>query len=105
MTRQRLKRRCKAAQAVDDRPSLICCKTVIGKGAPHRAGTAKAHGEALGAEEVAATRAALGWNSPAFEIPQSVYADWDRRQAGGEGAASMGRAIRRLCVGASGARA
>jgi len=72
----------KAAQAVRDRPSLICCKTVIGKGAPHRAGTAKAHGEALGAEEVAATRAALGWNSPAFEIPQSVYTDWDRRQAG-----------------------
>ena len=72
----------KAAQAVSDRPSLICCKTVIGKGAPHRAGTAKAHGEALGAEEVAATRAALGWNSPAFEIPQSVYTDWDRRQAG-----------------------
>ncbi len=72
----------KAAQAVGDRPSLICCKTVIGKGAPHRAGTAKAHGEALGAEEVAATRAALGWNSPAFEIPQSVYTDWDRRQAG-----------------------
>jgi transketolase len=72
----------KAAQAVGDRPSLICCKTVIGKGAPHRAGTAKAHGEALGAEEVAATRAALGWNSPAFEIPQSVYTDWDRREAG-----------------------
>ncbi len=72
----------KAAQAVGDRPSLICCKTVIGKGAPHRAGTSKAHGEALGAEEVAATRAALGWNSPAFEIPQSVYTDWDRREAG-----------------------
>src|SRR6188508_2476028 len=72
----------KAAQAVGDRASLICCKTVIGKGAPHRAGTAKAHGEALGAEEVAATRAALGWNSPAFEIPQSVYTDWDRREAG-----------------------
>jgi transketolase len=72
----------KAAQAVRDRPSLICCKTVIGKGAPHRAGTAKAHGEALGAEEVAATRAALGWNSPAFEIPQSVYTDWDRRETG-----------------------
>ena len=71
-----------AAQAVADRPSLICCKTVIGKGAPHRAGTAKAHGEALGAEEIAATRAAIGWNYPAFEIPQSVYAEWDRRAAG-----------------------
>jgi transketolase len=72
----------KAAQAVTDRPSLICCKTVIGKGAPKRAGTAKAHGEALGADEVAATRTAIGWNYPAFEIPPSVYAEWDRRAPG-----------------------
>ncbi|HST00066.1 MAG TPA: transketolase, partial [Usitatibacter sp.] len=57
--------------------SLICCKTVIGKGAPTRAGSAKAHGEALGAGEVAATREALGWKSPAFEIPPAVYREWD----------------------------
>src|SRR5881394_360636 len=57
------------ARAEKSRPSLICCRTVIGKGAPTRAGTAKAHGEALGAEEVAATRAAIGWRYPPFEIP------------------------------------
>jgi len=71
-----------AAKAVSDRPSLICCKTVIGKGSPKRGGTAKAHGEALGAEEVAATRAAIGWNYPPFEIPQQVYAGWDARARG-----------------------
>jgi transketolase len=72
----------KSAQAVSDRPSLICCKTVIGKGSPKRAGTAKAHGEALGVEEIAATRASLGWNHPPFEIPQAIYADWDQRAKG-----------------------
>jgi len=71
-----------AAKAVSDRPSLICCKTVIGKGSPKRAGTAKAHGEALGAEEVAATRAAIGWKHPPFEVPQSVYEGWDARARG-----------------------
>src|SRR2546427_649108 len=71
-----------AARAVADRPSLICCKTVIGKGAPKRAGTAKAHGEALGAEEVAATRAAIGWRYPPFEIPQHIYDGWDARKRG-----------------------
>jgi len=62
--------------------SLICCKTVIGKGAPTRAGSAKAHGEALGAGEVAATREALGWKSPAFEIPPAVYREWDATARG-----------------------
>ncbi|HTP94947.1 MAG TPA: transketolase [Burkholderiales bacterium] len=71
-----------AAKAVTDRPSLICCKTVIAKGAPTKAGSAKAHGEALGAAEVAATRAALGWNHPAFEIPREIYAAWDARASG-----------------------
>ncbi|MBE0614376.1 MAG: transketolase [Burkholderiales bacterium] len=73
-----------AAKAVSDRPSLICCKTVIGKGSPKRGGTAKAHGEALGAEEIAATRAAIGWNYPPFEVPQEVYAGWDARARGAE---------------------
>ena len=71
-----------SAQAVGDRPSLICCKTVIGKGAPKRGGTAKAHGEALGVDEVAATRANLGWDHPPFEIPQAIYAQWDQRAKG-----------------------
>ena len=54
------------------RPTLIICKTVIGKGSPNRAGSSKAHGEALGVDEVAATRAALGWNHPPFEIPAEI---------------------------------
>jgi len=69
------------AQA-SDRPTLICCKTTIGKGSPNRAGTAKAHGEALGAEEIKLTREALGWTSEPFVIPESVYAAWDAKAAG-----------------------
>jgi transketolase len=72
----------RAAKAVVDKPSLICCQTVIGKGSPKRAGTAKAHGEALGTEEVAATRAAIGWPHPPFEIPESVYRGWDAKERG-----------------------
>ena len=72
----------RAAKAVADKPSLICCTTVIGKGAPTRAGTAKAHGEALGTEEVAATRAAIGWRFPPFEIPQQIYDGWDAKKRG-----------------------
>ena len=71
-----------AARAVTDRPSLICASTVIGKGAPTKGGTAEAHGSALGAKEVAATRAAIGWDLPPFEIPDDVYAGWDAREAG-----------------------
>ncbi|MFU2316356.1 transketolase [Rahnella sp. PCH160] len=67
---------------VTDRPSLLMCKTVIGFGSPHKAGTHDAHGAALGADEVAATRIALGWNYPAFEIPQDIYAAWDAKEAG-----------------------
>jgi transketolase len=67
---------------VTDRPSLLMCKTVIGFGSPHKAGTHDAHGAALGADEVAATRKALGWNYPAFEIPQDIYAAWDAKEAG-----------------------
>jgi len=65
-----------------ERPTLIICKTAIGKGSPNRANTAKAHGEPLGAEEIKLTREALGWNHPPFVIPQEVYADWDAKAAG-----------------------
>ena len=65
-----------------DRPTLICCKTAIGKGSPNRAGTAKAHGEALGAEEIALTRDALGWVHEPFVIPEAAYEAWDARQRG-----------------------
>jgi len=64
------------AKRSPDRPTLIICKTNIGKGSPNRANTAKAHGEPLGSEEIALTRSAIGWDSPPFEIPQDVYADW-----------------------------
>ena len=71
-----------AAQAVHDRPSLICCKTVIAKGAPNKANTGAAHGAPLGADEIAATRANIGWAHPAFEVPADIYADWDARARG-----------------------
>src|SRR6476619_4677502 len=63
------------AQA-SDRPSLIACKTIIGFGAPHKAGTSKAHGEALGADELAGAKKALGWNYGPFEIPDDVLQAW-----------------------------
>ncbi|HWJ15450.1 MAG TPA: thiamine pyrophosphate-dependent enzyme, partial [Gemmatimonadaceae bacterium] len=70
------------ARASTGRPTLICCKTTIGKGAPTRAGTAKAHGEALGVDEVKATRAALGWPHAPFVLPDEVYAAWDGGESG-----------------------
>ncbi|MFO1396159.1 MAG: transketolase [Burkholderiales bacterium] len=72
----------KAAQAVTDKPSLICCKTVIGKGAPNKQGTEHVHGAALGEKEVAAARAALGWTYAPFEIPDAIYAAWNARECG-----------------------
>jgi transketolase len=71
-----------AARAEKRRPSLICCKTIIGYGAPHRQGTAEAHGEALGVEEVAAARRTLGWPYPPFEVPDEIRAAWDHRSQG-----------------------
>ena len=64
------------------KPSLILCRTVIGMGSPNRAGSEKAHGEALGEAEVALTRQAIGWNHAPFEIPPHVYAGWDARPRG-----------------------
>jgi transketolase len=65
-----------AAKAVSDRPSMIACRTIIGFGAPTRAGTAKAHGEALGAAEIEGARAALGWTAPPFVIPEPILEAW-----------------------------
>ncbi len=65
-----------------DRPTLICCKTIIGFGSPNKQGKEESHGAALGAEEVALTRANLGWNHPPFEIPADIYAEWNAREAG-----------------------
>jgi transketolase len=63
-------------------PTLIVCKTAIGKGSPNRAGTSKAHGEPLGSEEIKLTRDALAWTAAPFKIPKEVYADWDAKAAG-----------------------
>ncbi len=71
----------------DPRPSLVACKTIIGKGAPNKQGTSATHGAALGEAEVAAARETLGWHYPPFEIPAEIYADWN---ATGE----RGKAIR-----------
>ena len=65
-----------------DRPTLICCKTIIGFGSPNKQGKEESHGAALGADEVALTRAALGWNHAPFEVPAEIYAEWDAKESG-----------------------
>ena len=65
-----------------DRPTLVCCRTVIGKGAPNKAGTHDVHGAPLGAQELAELRAALGWPHPPFEVPTGIAAAWDGRPRG-----------------------
>ncbi|MBM3357352.1 MAG: transketolase [Betaproteobacteria bacterium] len=72
----------KKAKREKSRPTLICAKTVIAKGAPTKANTGAAHGAPLGEKEVAATREAIGWRHPPFEIPQHVYEGWDARRRG-----------------------
>jgi len=71
-----------AAVADEDQPTIICCKTIIGFGAPHKQGTAATHGAPLGDDEVAAARKQLGWDSPPFEIPEDIAAAWDGRRQG-----------------------
>ena len=75
-----------AAAMKSDKPVLIDCKTTIGYGAPKKAGTAKAHGEPLGAEELAAAKAAIGWTGGPFEIPDHILAGWRKIGARGAGA-------------------
>lgn len=70
------------AKKVQDKPTLICCKTVIGMGSPNKANTSHIHGAALGNDEIAATRPHIGWNYLPFEIPQEVYDAWDARAKG-----------------------
>ena len=71
-----------SAQNEHNKPSLICCKTLIGKGAANKEGSHKVHGSPLGLEEIAATRIHLGWNSEPFHIPQEVYDAWNARAKG-----------------------
>ncbi len=70
------------AAKTQDRPTLICCKTVIGMGSPNKAGSHDVHGAPLGDAEIAAARPHIGWNFPAFEIPEEVYQAWDGRAKG-----------------------
>jgi transketolase len=65
-----------------EQPTLICCKTTIGFGSPNKQGKEDCHGAPLGVDEIALTRAALGWNHGPFEIPAEIYAEWDAKQAG-----------------------
>jgi transketolase len=70
------------AKSVTDKPSMICCKTIIGFGSPNKEGTHDCHGAPLGDDEIAATRKALNWPHAPFEIPSDVYADWDQKEKG-----------------------
>ncbi len=79
---QEIKTAIETAMAETGKPTLICCRTTIGFGSPNKAGKESVHGAALGKEEVAATREALGWNHPAFEIPQEIRDGWRAGNAG-----------------------
>jgi transketolase len=72
-----------SAKSQNDKPSIILCRTAIGRGSPNREGTAKSHGEPLGAAEIAATRERLNWNHDAFEVPDSIRSEWNAIEKGG----------------------
>ncbi len=76
------------ARANPEQPTLICCKTVIGAGAPNKQGSHDVHGAPLGDAEIAAARAHIGWTHPPFEIPEDVYAAWNAREQGARAEAS-----------------
>ena len=77
-----IKQAIEQAKKETNKPTLICCKTVIGSGAPNKEGTHHVHGAPLGAEEIAETRKALGWSAPAFDIPRDIKAGWDSSEKG-----------------------
>ena len=79
---EEIKQAIETARAEIERPTLICCRTVIGYGSPNKQGTSATHGAPLGADEIIATRKALGWNHPAFEIPDEIYAGWGALEGG-----------------------
>ena len=70
------------AKKITDKPTMICCKTVIGKGSPNKSGTHNCHGAALGDDEVALVRKEIGWDHPPFVIPQDVYDGWNQKEKG-----------------------
>lgn len=77
-----VKKAIEEARAVTDKPSLICCQTIIGWGSPNKQGKEECHGAALGADEVALVRETIGWPHPAFEIPSEIYEAWDANEIG-----------------------
>lgn len=79
---EEIKTAIETARAEKDRPTLICCRTVIGFGSPNKQGTSATHGAPLGDDEIAAVRAELGWQHAAFDIPEDVYAGWDAKASG-----------------------
>ncbi len=83
-----VKKAIQEARSVNDKPSMICTKTVIGWGAPNLCGSHDCHGAALGLEEVAATRENLGWKYPPFEVPDEIYAGWSAREKGAQAEAA-----------------
>ena len=85
-----------AATAETARPTLVCCKTVIGWGAPNKAGSEDCHGAALGDDEVAATRTNIDWLHPPFEVPDDIYAAWDARARGAESEQGWRKIVCRL---------
>jgi transketolase len=76
------------AKAMTDKPTMICCKTTIGFGSPNKAGSHACHGAPLGEEEINLTKAALGWDHAAFEVPADVYAGWDAKDKGSKAEAA-----------------
>ena len=76
------------AKAMTDKPTMICCKTTIGFGSPNKAGSHACHGAPLGEEEINLTKAALGWDHAAFEVPADVYAGWDCKASGAKAEAA-----------------
>ncbi len=82
-----------AAKAETDKPTMICCKTIIGFGSPNKAGSHDCHGAALGEEEIALARKELNWPFPPFEIPEDVYAGWDHKDAGQASEAAWNKAF------------
>jgi transketolase len=85
----------KKAKSRKDQPTLICCKTIIGWGAPNKQGTKSAHGEALGPDEVTLARKTLGWDAPPFEIPADIKAAWDRKEIGSAAEKKWNRIFKR----------
>ncbi|MBU1192077.1 MAG: transketolase [Gammaproteobacteria bacterium] len=85
-----IKKAIQEARSVNDKPSMICCKTVIGYGAPNLCGSHDCHGAPLGDDEIKATRENLGWNHAPFEIPSDIAAGWDAKQKGADAESSWG---------------